>query len=151
MQREVIMPQARLKARSISMIFALCLSVIFIASCAGGGDSSKNPSETADGTVAISCPTAEDSANETQFIPLATLISKEVFPDQLVLSFYSDPAKVSAQSYAKLSGVIIGRYNLALFSLGNSSCTRKIGEKIGNYVLVKIEKDSVLLSKCSDG
>ncbi|MFA4858902.1 MAG: hypothetical protein WC901_06175 [Candidatus Margulisiibacteriota bacterium] len=147
--------------------FTTYLLAAFLSGCVGGGDTKTD----IDGQVGLPAsatqPTAqakdseqanpsqppepgEDQSAETQFIPLSRIISREVFPEQLIIAFYAEPARVSSQSYAKLSGVIIGKYNLALFSLGNSSCTRKIGERIGNYVLVKIEKDSVLLSKCAD-
>jgi hypothetical protein len=142
---------------------AAYLLLVFLSGCVGGNDSGAEVGREVGSTKSAAQASnqtqpnpaeppepGEDGAAETQFIPLSRIISREVFPEQLVISFYAEPVKVSSQGYAKLSGVIIGKYNLALFSIGNSSCTRKIGERIGNYVLVRIDKDSVLLSKCAD-
>jgi hypothetical protein len=125
-----------------------CFIFLLLAGCVGG-DPEKGGSEAGQGNATSSLAADEISTAEAAFTPLSSILSNEGLPKEIKLTFYADPVRVAPQLFARLSGVVVGRESLALFCLGNASQACRIGEKIGNYELVAVEKDAVFLRKCN--
>lgn len=125
-------------------VIVLILLMLMLTGCKGE-DKAAVPVTKADDLEPDEIPVAE-----TQFTPLSKVMTKESFPEEITLTFYAEPVKISSDDYAKLNGVVLGKANLALFSLGSTSVMCEIGEKIGDYVLVKVDKDAVVLRRCDE-
>ena len=128
----------------MNKLLIIFLLMLTLAGCNGKEEASA-PIAVADKLEPDEIPVAE-----TQFTPLSNVMTKESFPKEIKLTFYAEPVKIATGKYAKLSGVVLGQTNLALFSLGTTNVMCEVGEKIGNYILKKVEKDAVLLSKCDE-
>ena len=84
---------------------------------------------------------------EAVFTPASSLFSAEAVTREVTLTFFSEPVKVAPQTWVKLSGVVLGRERIALFTLATGSCAKKIGEVVGDYIVESIEKDCVVLKR----
>ncbi|MBU0687598.1 MAG: hypothetical protein KKB81_07120 [Candidatus Margulisbacteria bacterium] len=120
-------------------VFLICIIFMTVMGCAGKDE--QLPS------IPNNLEPDEKPAPQAQFTPISRVITKEAFLNEITLTFISPPGKVAPQTYAKLSGVVLGKNKVALFSLGSSNHICGEGEKIGNYFVEKIEEGLVLLRR----